>query len=236
MTKEFEDGEVKQEARDALATAFEGVGGMSKFIAWAKTHRSAFYSMYVKLLPMQVQTKVDVTHRDSEEARHKLEDAFKRLIASRREDLEREERDRAAGIFRDDEGVPVERGTEQYRLLQARYELDRKIDAARDGGRSSNDAGRAPLEQVTYSRVDTPGTRDVEAASTVAERASTIDESNSNPKSRNVQGGTSRGPRRDVTGYAHPVTAASRQPTTTEQFIEWSDNGGLSRSRWDNNQ
>jgi hypothetical protein len=220
MTKEFEDGEVKQEARDALATAFEGVGGMSKFIAWAKTHRSAFYSMYVKLLPMQVQSKVDVTHRDSDEALHKLQDAFQRAFASRCEDEAREE---AAGIFRDDEGVLIERGTEQYRLLQARYELDQKIDAARGGGRAIDDAGRAPLVGVTYTRDDAPSTVDARPATPVNDPPTRADaDSNSKSNLENNGPPLRRGPSAEQKAPA---------PNSTTLFYEYY-NGGGGRKFW----
>lgn len=228
--EEFEDDGVKQEARDALATAFEGVGGMSKFIAWAKTHRSAFYSMYVKLLPMQVQTKVDVTHRDSDEALHKLTDAFKRLIASRDED---EAREMASGIFRDNEGALVERGTEQYRLLQARYELDQKIDAARDAGRSIADAGRSPLEQVTYTRVEDPSPVDAGRATPVDDPPPRADNQNKNQKHPQREGSLlDGGPSAEKRAYAQPVSA---EPSTTQKYYDWMNGAGGARARWDNN-
>jgi hypothetical protein len=222
-----EDSGVKQEARDALATAFEGVGGMSKFIAWAKTHRSAFYSMYVKLLPMQVQSKVDVTHRNSDEAVHKLQDAFMRLFASEREDRER---DRAAGIFRDDEGVLIERGAEQYRLLQARYELDQKIEQARGGGPSSIDAGRRPLEQVTYTRVEDPSTRDARPATVDARPAPRVDDPNSKSNLQSDRDRSMRGPSADhKASVPHPVTA---EPNSTELYYRWMEGPGGGRARW----
>jgi hypothetical protein len=220
MTKEFEDGEVKQEARDALATAFEGVGGMSKFIAWAKTHRSAFYSMYVKLLPMQVQSTVAVTHRDSDEYLHKLQDAFMRTFASRRED-------EAAGIFYDDEGALVERGTEQYRLLQARYEIDQEIERV-GAGRSPNDAGRQPLEQVTYSRVEDPSPVDAGRATLVNDPPPRADEPsrNQNPNLQADGSPLDGGPSADHKAYAHPIN----EPSATEKYYEWME--GASRHRW----
>jgi hypothetical protein len=205
MTKEFEDGEVKQEARDALAAAFEGVGGMSKFIAWAKTHRSAFYSMYVKLLPMQVQTKVDVTHHDSDEALHKIQDAFHRLIASRKDD--EAERARVAGII-------IEDG-ETYQDA-----LERVI------------AGRAPLEQVTYSRVDAPSTVNARPAPRVDSPPPPVDNSNSNSNPQHYGSPPCGGPSAEQKALAHPVSNVPRQPSSTELFYDYYNNGGAGRTWW----
>ena len=70
------DGDTKTATN--IAKAFDGIGGLPKFIAWARNHRSSFYSMYVKLLPLQAQVNtnvnVDVNVHDGEEARAKLMD------------------------------------------------------------------------------------------------------------------------------------------------------------------
>lgn len=42
------------EAKEALALAFEGIGGVPALIAWAETHREAFYKLYAKLIPVEL--------------------------------------------------------------------------------------------------------------------------------------------------------------------------------------
>ncbi len=43
-----------QEAKEALALAFDGIGGVPALIAWAETHREAFYKLYAKLIPVEL--------------------------------------------------------------------------------------------------------------------------------------------------------------------------------------
>jgi hypothetical protein len=45
---------VGQEAKEALALAFEGIGGVPALVAWAETHREAFYKLYAKLIPVEL--------------------------------------------------------------------------------------------------------------------------------------------------------------------------------------
>jgi hypothetical protein len=42
------------EAKEAIALAFEGIGGVPALVAWAATHREAFYKLYAKLIPVEL--------------------------------------------------------------------------------------------------------------------------------------------------------------------------------------
>jgi hypothetical protein len=76
--------EINNEAKRAIALAFEGAGGLQKLTNWARTHPMEFYTqVYIKLLPYTVEAKIDATINSGEQARAKLQDAFQRLVASR---------------------------------------------------------------------------------------------------------------------------------------------------------
>lgn len=45
---------VGQEAKEAFALAFEGIGGVPKLIEWAMKNRETFYKLYSKLIPVEV--------------------------------------------------------------------------------------------------------------------------------------------------------------------------------------
>ncbi len=73
------------EARDAIALAFEGMGGLKKLIAWAKSHQAVFYTqLYSKLIPMQLQGQVSVEVDISAAAA--IEHTLNALIEQRKED------------------------------------------------------------------------------------------------------------------------------------------------------
>ncbi len=40
--------------REALALAFEGIGGVKALTAWAKKNQTEFYKIWSKLLPLEV--------------------------------------------------------------------------------------------------------------------------------------------------------------------------------------
>jgi hypothetical protein len=42
------------EAKEALALAFEGIGGVPALVTWAESHREAFYKLYAKLIPVEL--------------------------------------------------------------------------------------------------------------------------------------------------------------------------------------
>lgn len=43
-----------QEAKEAIALAFEGIGGIAALVEWATAHREAFYKLYSKLIPVEL--------------------------------------------------------------------------------------------------------------------------------------------------------------------------------------
>lgn len=57
---------VTVEVKQAIALAFEGIGGVAKLTAWAKKNPALFYTkVWIKLLPMKVTVdgNIDVQHR-----------------------------------------------------------------------------------------------------------------------------------------------------------------------------
>lgn len=50
--------------KEAFAYAFEGLGGVPALIRWGKTHKTEFYKLYSRLIPVEVHGKVAVTHED----------------------------------------------------------------------------------------------------------------------------------------------------------------------------
>lgn len=90
--------EVTGEAKEMLALAFEGIGGLPELMKWAKTHRTAFYNHYTKLLPMTLNANATV---DVKEDRAELEASMINLMTNlmRAHEEEEAERARAAGII-----------------------------------------------------------------------------------------------------------------------------------------
>lgn len=43
-----------QEAKEAFALAFEGIGGVPELIKWAKVNKETFYKLYSKLIPVEL--------------------------------------------------------------------------------------------------------------------------------------------------------------------------------------
>jgi hypothetical protein len=74
--------------RVIAADFFRRLGGMEGMTKWGKVHRSLAYQLIAKLMSQPlVQQNVNIaniTHDDGEGARRKLEDAFMRLIESRK--------------------------------------------------------------------------------------------------------------------------------------------------------
>lgn len=90
--------EVTGEAREMLALAFEGIGGLPELMKWAKTHRTAFYNHYTKLLPMTLNANATV---DVQEERADLVANMINLMTNlkRAHEAEDAERARSAGII-----------------------------------------------------------------------------------------------------------------------------------------
>jgi hypothetical protein len=189
-TKQPKEPEFNGEAKQAIALAFQGIGGLKALTAWARTHRAAFYqTIYTKLLPLQVSShaRVDVkVQHDGEQARQKLHDAFMRILEERRDD-----------------------------------------------------AGRSPIGQVTYTRIDNdaagdappsagdggPSTGGARPATMGDDPASRADDLISNSNHPQHEGSPlCGGPSADRKTYAQPVSAAPREPTTTELFFEYNNN------------
>ena len=51
------------EIKTALEKAFDGIGGVEAFTAWAKGNRELFYPIWVKLLPKDVNLNANVSGR-----------------------------------------------------------------------------------------------------------------------------------------------------------------------------
>ncbi len=47
--------------REALELAFDGIGGVPKLTEWAADHLSEFYTLWIKLLPHQINGNLDLT-------------------------------------------------------------------------------------------------------------------------------------------------------------------------------
>jgi hypothetical protein len=110
--KEKTTTEIPVEARTAIALAFEGMGGLKKLIAWAKSHQSIFYTqLYSKLAPMQLQGQLSVEADNTAAAA--IEHILLALIAARREDEQRGvvidvEPNREAAPIGEPEGVVID--------------------------------------------------------------------------------------------------------------------------------
>lgn len=80
------------EVKEVLSWAFDnmvdedGHTGKDRFMAWCNEHPTIFYTqMYIKMLPMQIQSKVNMdVNINGEEARRNLEAAFIRVINAKR--------------------------------------------------------------------------------------------------------------------------------------------------------
>jgi hypothetical protein len=69
-----------REAKDALASVFERMGGEDALLAWAVEKQDVFYSaLWPKLLPLQVNGTHDVNHHD-DEGRRAAEEQADRLM------------------------------------------------------------------------------------------------------------------------------------------------------------
>jgi hypothetical protein len=141
--------------------------------------------------------------------------------------------------------VNVTEDEARQKLLSAFTAL---VESRRDDERATRGAGRRPLEQVTYTRVDEaetraadPSARDARPATPDATPSSTVDDpSVQNKNSQNPESEGSplgRGLRsRSTASVVQPVTAAPREPTATEAFYDYYNSGGGHWTRWDNNQ
>lgn len=77
---------VTREAKEMIALAFEGMGGLPAFIEWGKKHPTPFYTIvYTKLTPLQVVGKLDhaVHSSDASAETEALKRAFLSVMQSR---------------------------------------------------------------------------------------------------------------------------------------------------------
>jgi hypothetical protein len=49
--------------KEALAAAFDQLGGVAQLTTWAKANETEFYKLWVKMLPQDVNASVDATVR-----------------------------------------------------------------------------------------------------------------------------------------------------------------------------
>jgi hypothetical protein len=82
---------ITHEAKQMIALAFEGSGGLPALTTWARTHRALFYSqVYPKLLPLQVNAStVNVNVEAEGSYRQKIHAALAGIIAARKTAPER---------------------------------------------------------------------------------------------------------------------------------------------------
>lgn len=48
-------------AKEAIALAFDGIGGVPELVEWAKENRTEFYKLYARLIPVDVTASGDLT-------------------------------------------------------------------------------------------------------------------------------------------------------------------------------
>lgn len=53
--------------KEALMAAFEGVGGVAALIEWGKANPTPFYQTWVKLLPSEINAKLEIENVTAEE-------------------------------------------------------------------------------------------------------------------------------------------------------------------------
>ena len=80
-------GKAGLEVKEALSWCFEAMGGRAKLLKWAKANPTLFYTkMYMQMLPMTIQGKIDATIHDGDERKllaTTMVDALSRIIAAR---------------------------------------------------------------------------------------------------------------------------------------------------------
>lgn len=78
---------VTLEVKQALSWCFEEMGGRKKLLKWAKENPTIFYTkMYIQMLPMTIQGKIDATVNDGDERKllaSTMVDALSRIISAR---------------------------------------------------------------------------------------------------------------------------------------------------------
>jgi hypothetical protein len=227
-----EQPEVPLEMRRVLMDAFKSVGGQAKFDAWAKRHPTMLYNMLMKLVPSmaQVAAQVDVhaTIHDGDEARQKLQSAFHALCEAARDDAAEAEAKT---------GIRIIDGVQYARIA----------DQSSGAGHAASDAPSVTQDDTSPTRLHDDPKRATDQSARGTGHGATDDtsatrgegpspEQNENISNLETEGSLhGRGLRRPVTGSPRPGTAEPVQ-STTARYLEWANNGGLHRTRWDNNQ
>jgi hypothetical protein len=74
------------EAKHAIAEVFSRLGGVAGMLTWAKNHRAAFYSLYTKLIPLEIGGQVS-TNVEANDASAALERILNGILAARQEEV-----------------------------------------------------------------------------------------------------------------------------------------------------
>jgi hypothetical protein len=70
-------------ARRAFEEAFQLAGGVPKLVAWARSHRTQFYTIFGKLVTSPAPTTVSVNINHAAQERNELREVFSRIVQSR---------------------------------------------------------------------------------------------------------------------------------------------------------
>jgi hypothetical protein len=80
---------ITREVKEAIALAFEGIGGLDRLIKWADKNPSIFYTqLYTKLIPVTLLGHVNATVESGDDAGQFLEHLLNRIIAERKQSAE----------------------------------------------------------------------------------------------------------------------------------------------------
>jgi hypothetical protein len=137
--------ELTGDAKRMFALAFDGMGGLQKLTAWAKSHPRDFYcQIYSKLLPFTLTADVDVSVKeDDESVRDKFVEVLTRLAETRRHQAAE---DAAANIFRYADGSVIQDPT--------RIAIEQQIHALRQQANALDEGIEAqPIEGTVHSYV-----------------------------------------------------------------------------------
>jgi hypothetical protein len=134
---------IPTEAKHAFKLAFDGIGGTPKLVAWARTHRTLFYTLYAKLVSQPSPTQVNVSVGSVAGAREELSELlFRRSHA--------QERERERGVFRDGNHKIITNPA-RLQIAQEIYRLQQLAEQIDDGEIIDN-ATSSPPEPLVISK------------------------------------------------------------------------------------
>jgi hypothetical protein len=154
--------ELTPEVRHLIAQAFEGAGGMKKFLHWAKSNPMLFYTQcYVKLLPYTVTTPADTADPAADRAAKEEFDALIEKIATNKANYIIEQH---AGITHTFSGGPdIYRQMREADQVERRWrEEQRAIDAGATIEHEPQEIQRA-VERDACVIIDEPKTNQLSA-------------------------------------------------------------------------